>query len=232
MEVQEIQNLDIFLEKSEYGIAHVYQLHSKLGGVFIDASFQDEAQSIVFKTRIDMVSPKLIVGDLKWDEHGFPYENETYEVGDKEVEVPLYRPLGPAFDKFLFDIVDHIIAPDPSPTIPIDIVANCQTLYQVMIRVADFFKELKGELGDKERRAINTYCGDVDMWNRGVYNIYEALVVYLNSQVLSRASKYYEIMKAANDKRHTALSAAVNELIIKTEDILKMHGFKKGFVSN
>jgi len=229
--VEFVSDLNLFFEKSEYGVSHVYQLHRELGGVFIDASFHDDTQTHIFKTRIDIASPHFIVSELKWDEQGFPYELETYQVDNQEITVPLYRPFGPVFDKFLLDVAIDITSPDPIGA-PTDIVSNCHNIVNSINKILEFLYDLKLELGDKERRAIDTFFGDVGIWDRSEYNVYEALVSYLSTTMLTKASKYYEIAEKINKQRHDTLLAAVNSLVDKVENTLKNHNFKKGFISS
>jgi hypothetical protein len=178
--VEFVSDLNLFFEKSEYGISHVYQLHRELGGVFIDASFQDDSQVHIFKTRIDIASPHFIVSELKWDEQGFPYELETYQVDGQEIIVPLYRPFGPVFDKFLLDVAIDITSPDPIGA-PIDIVNNCHNIVDTINKILEFLHNLKLELGDKERRAVDTFFGDIGVWDRSEYLVLQCSPKLVNT---------------------------------------------------
>lgn len=229
-----VKDLKLFLEKSKQGINLVYQLHRQLGEVFVDASFQDkENPSLLYKMRIPFDPPKLLSTDYQWDEHGFPYELETYQVTDgSKIIVPLYRPeQGESMSKFLEDIAEYELLPDGGmfESAPAEVKASIDRILAEIERISEVLDS--SELSDCEKEAVDVYFGEA-----GIFNVLGdaadgAIVEFLRHMLWSQGQKYAAVQKEAQEKRRVVLIEVENQAINKLETLLKTHNFKQGYVS-
>jgi len=241
MQVEVVKDLDVFLEKSEYGINHVYQLHRELGEVFVDASFQDESQSLLFKTRIPVDPPKFVASTLRWNESGFPYELETYQVdGGKDVVVSLYRQFNSsAWHSFLLDVAEELVdlikdetIPSSGFVVPTSLVEGLRKSLRTTQEIVDFLKSKREHLNDEECRAIDTYFGEVGIWDRLDDDMCSVIATYLHCALRKQQESYENICNLEIKNRHGIFVEVENQTISRLENTLKEHGFKKGFVSS
>lgn len=230
-----VKDLSLFLEKSKQGVNLVYQLHRELGGVFVDASFQDRKfPSLLYRARIHLDPPKLIQTEAQWDEHGFPYELETYTTDDEEVVVPLYRhEAGESMTKFLEDVAEYELQPDGDrfKYAPENVKESIERILQEINVLSEKLIEIKTRVGDKELRAIDVYFGEADMFSFLGDSADGAIAQYLRGIFWERGRLYTEVQVAAQSERQQALVAAENRAIERLENTFKTHNFKQGFVS-
>jgi len=239
-EVELVKDLDIFLEKAEYGINHTYQLHQELGCVFIDASFcapQDEGgPQLLFKTRIEVASPKFVSTNLRWDSNGFPYEVETYLIDGKEVVVSFYRSPEIGWRRFLLDtaedlqdtILDNTIRSEDHPT---PLVEGLRKVAKNIQEITTFLKQKKQQLDVNEQSAIDRHFGECSIWERLEDDMGPALATYMGNVILAQRELYEKVQKEQTEQRHKIFIEADNEAINRLENALKQHNFKKGYVS-
>jgi len=243
-QVEFVKDFDIFLEKSEYGTNHTYQLHRELGGVFIEASFYDENLHLLFKSRFETAPPQLISNVLRWDENGFPYEIETYRIGDEKVVVPFYRPIGIGWRGFLLDITESIKdvveqqdaferqKKASSFGVPIAIVEQLHNMVLNIQEIVGLLSQKRLLLNNIEQQAIDRHFGECGLWDRLEDDLIPALATYLSGILTSQIEQYKKISEAEMDKRHKTLIEAENKIIDKAENTLKNYKFKKGFISS
>jgi hypothetical protein len=237
-EVQEVKNFKIFLEKSEYGVDHVYQLHRKLGTVFIDAAFYDEYRNL-FTCKVVFDSPRFIHSELKWDEHHFPYELETYQVRDKQIQIKLYRPFDStrtksAFKHFLEEVV---------PLVQLDIPGVPQFLVDNFLKVKSAISTIRIELDgikckfnldEDEQKAIDVFFGGVGIWNNTPQFFEEdlniALVEYLFSFIQKHGDLYSQIHDKETKIRQQTLHEMEEKLVQEHIKALEEFRFIKGYI--
>jgi hypothetical protein len=230
----EVNDLDIFLEKSEYGTGQVYQLHRKLGGVFIDASFHDEQN--VYRYRFVIPPPKHVKSELKWDESNFPYELETYKIGNREVTIKLYR----AFDStrsrttfmhFLEDVIIEMEEKEAPSIIMESFKKIRKAINEVILSLATISQG--HELSEDEKKAIDTFFGNGGIWGCDKYleeDLHLALTEFLLGFIQNRSDLYEEIRNKETENRQVTLRQVGEEIIAEYTELFEKHNFKKGFI--
>jgi hypothetical protein len=241
-EVEFVRDLDIFFEKAEYGINHTYQLHRELGCVFIEASFQglqdEEGPQPLFKTKIEIAPPKYVGGCFTWDSNGFPYEVENYLINDKEVAVPLYRPLDVGWRRFLLDtaedlqdmILDNTIRSDQF-SLPVSLVEGLRKVAKNIQEITTFLEQKRRHLDSNEQSAIDRHFGECSIWERLEDDMAPALATFIGDAISAQRELYEKIQKEQTEQRHKIFIEADNEAMNRLENVLKQHNFKKGYVS-
>lgn len=237
-EQQEVNDIKLFLEKSEYGTGQVYQLHRKLGGVFLDASFHDD--KYLFTCRVSIYDPpKHISSELMWDEYGFPYELETYKIASQEVKVKLYRSFDEvrakaAFIHFLEDVVQEIDTRDDTPKDLLEGVVRIKnTIGEISTNLGKIDDQLK--LTEEEKKAVDTFFGGSGIWNHKQFmeeDLHLALTEYVFGFIQKHSDLYKEIKNKETEIRQTSLRSMESELVQKYTELLEQHGFKRGYITN
>lgn len=232
----ETATFDSFLKRSKEGMGLTYQLHRKMGGVFIDAVFslKDSDELKRLETfRIQLPEPKLIQNELKWDEHGFPFEVETYQVGSLNVETAFYRPLTEqvALSHFLEDVVTELDE-DTAPTEMVDAIEN---ITEVSEKIVDYIDEIQNvhELSDQEKAAIDVFFGNSNVWNCKRHwseDLTLALAEYLLIYIRGNREEYERARNKAEEKRHLAFEQLENQLVNNYIARLEQCGFRQGYV--
>ena len=242
MQVEFVKDFSLFLEKSEYGTGHTYQLHRELGSVFIEANFIDESLHILLKTKIEADLPQFVSSVLKWDDNCLPYEMETYLIGGEEVVVPFYRSMNTGWRSYLLDIVEsikesirvHSISKcrqlSAATGIPDSIIIKLRSLQQKIDTIIDFLNTQKKHLSDIEQQAIDRHFGECGLWDSLEEDIAPALATYLGSLLADQAEEYERISKIEMEKRRKSLVEAEGRIVSNLENKLKNHKFKKGYV--
>ncbi len=227
--IHEVKDYEIFLEKTEYGTNHVYQIHRELGGAFIDASFQDkEEESLMYRCRIEMPEPRQITSVIKWDENSFPYEYETYEVGGEQVQVPFYRPFGHTLNIFLDEVVDS----EEFGSLPTSINQS----FERIIESIQFFVDARNKSWDEhaptrlEEEAINIAFNEGDLFSEP--DVEYALAQFLYNRANQMQEIYSTSIGESDAERRETFQELENKLINKCLDELKNRGFKEGYISS
>jgi len=238
--VQEVKDFKIFLEKSEYGVDHVYQLHRKLGIVFIDAAFYDDRRNL-FTCRVVFDSPRFVHSELKWDESQFPYELETYQVGDKQIQIKLYRPFDSvrtksAFKHFLEEVVP--LVQSGATGIPQPLIDNFLKVKSAISAIRHELEVVrcKFNLGEDEERAVDIFFGDVGIWNK-TPQFYEedlniALVEYLFNFIQKHGDLYDQTRDKETKVRQQTLHEVEEGLVREHIKMLEEQKFAKGYIVN
>lgn len=230
-QIHKVEELSVFLEKAEFGTNRVYQLHRQLGGVFIDASFQDkEETSWLYQHRIEIPEPQLIYSKLEWDENNYPYTFETWRIGDLKVEVPFYRGIG----KPLYDFLDEVIEVhrfDSDALFPERVRASFRRITCTVNNLYDYIcAELDGPgLSKAEQEAVNTAFNEANLFEAPDLN--EGYKEYFFALVRQDSKRYSEKVADAHRERESAFREAETWIIRKHTMELEKHGFRKGFVS-
>jgi len=238
-EVQEVKDFKFFLEKAEYGVDHVYQLHRKLGTVFIDAGFYDDRRTL-FTCRVIFDSPRFVHSELKWDQDEFPYELETYQVGDKQIQIKLYRPFDSvrtqsAFKHFLEEVVPLIQPGTGVPQLLTDNFLKVKSAVSTIRAELDAVK-YKFNLGEEEQKAVDIFFGGIGIWN-DTPQFYEedlniALVEYLFNLIQKRSDLYDETRNRETEVRQRILHEVEEGLVREHIKMLEEQKFVKGYIVN
>ena len=243
MQVEFVKDFDLFLEKSEYGTGHTYQLHRELGGVFIEAGFVDDNLHIFFKTRVEADLPKFVSSVLKWDDNCFPYEVETYLIGGETVVVPFYRPMSTGWRSYLLDIIETIKKAIETDSVsqcrrlsiqlgvPDSIVIKLHGMLQKIHTITEFLNKQKQDLNDIEQQTIDRHFGECGLWEALEDDTTPALATYLGGLLTAQSEEYEKVSKVEMEKRRKALKDAESRIIANLENKLKTHKFRKGYVS-
>ncbi len=222
----------VFMQEADSGINRVYQLHRELGGVFIDASFQekdDPAQSV--RHRIHVPQPMHVRSEVRWDEHSFPYEFETYEIGSDLHEVPLYRRPGAALSVFLENVVD--VPPGGFEEFPEYIREGLVKITNAVAYIEDASFEAVNDfcLALRHCQAVNVALNESSLFDGG--DLPRGHAAFLYSYIMDREEKYNDKWDEAVLTRESGFQDFESKFITRTINLLEKppHFFKKGFIS-
>lgn len=228
--MKDVGEFDRFLKRAKKGTGCTFQLHRKLGGAFIDMAYYDDGGLATY--RLHLPEPVSIRQELRWDEHGFPYELETYRVGDKEVEVKLYRTLASktSLTHFLEDVVGEI--DESSPQAIREGVEKITRSIKEIVNTIDRI-ENESSLTSVEKKAVNAFFGDADMWHAGVHLEEDLTLIiseYLMAYLERNAEKYQQQYQEATERRESVFRQMEEQIISGYKNRLETQGFKEGYV--
>ena len=231
MSSAEVATFDSFLKRAKNGEGHTYQLHRKMGGVFLDAAFYEKNELI--QHRLHLPEPVSVGQELKWDGHNLPYELESYRIGDKVVQVKLYRPVSErvAFAHFCEDVAEAVLDGEG----PQSIVDNVQQIKQVIEEISrqmECSRTAHG-LDDEQLRAVDTFFGSSDIWNSAKHLDEDLNLVvgeYIQKLIHSQTPVYKKLYTEEIERRAEIFRDIEEQIIYGYECRLKQQGFKAGFV--
>jgi len=231
--MKDVAEFDAFLKRAKHGYGHTYQLHRKLGGAFIDVAFYAEDHALS-TFRLFLPEPVSIKQELRWDDHNFPYELETYRIGEKTVEVKLYRPLSEkvALTHFLEDVA---CGADMEQA-PSEIKSAFYNIKESVKRLVEAIKTLNKDLSvtDEQKHAINLFFGNADIWcsvNHIDDDLELALSEFLVRYIEHRAEQYEKVRENEIETRRSAFCDVEDQMINGYRQRLETQGFKEGFVT-
>lgn len=231
--MKDAAEFDAFLKRAKHGYGHTYQLHRKLGGAFIDVAFYTEDHALS-TFRLLLPEPVSVKQELKWDESHFPYELETYRVGEKTIEVKLYRPL---FEKVaLTHFLEDVASGADMDKAPDAIKSAFFNIRESVKRIVETIKQLNKELPltSEQRQAIELFFGNADIWcsvNHFEDDLELAISEFLVRDVEHRAEEYDVICNREADLRRKSFCDIEDQLLNGYKQRLEGQGFREGFVS-